>query len=235
MFSKFNRIIKKIRRNVDTSQTNWLDRSEPFSRVFELDRGDAIDRVYIDSFLSANSCLIAGSILEFGDDRYTSKYGNNVSRSLIINGSGPSSSYENIDLDLTKNKEVDPFKGSFDCIIATNVLNFIFDVHSAVKSLGALVNENGTVLATVAGCVPVSRFGYERWGDFWRFNDLSIKRIFSHYFDDVVVGHFGNAPLAAAFVMGLSQEEVPTRLFSMNDHDYQILVTVKASRPKRSL
>ncbi|QEQ57232.1 hypothetical protein FNV82_06370 [Chlorobium phaeovibrioides] len=122
--------------------------------------------------------------------------------------------------------------GQFDCIIATNVLNFIYDYDSAVHGLALMVKQSGVCLCTVAGLCQVSRYDYDRWGDYWRFNDMSIRKIFERYFDQIEVMPYGNAPLAASFVMGLSQEDVPPRFFEICDPDYQILITVKASSPK---
>jgi hypothetical protein len=61
---------------------------------------------------------------------------------------------------------------------------------------------------------------------------MSIRKIFQKYFNNVEVQTFGNAPLAAAFIMGLAKEEIPSNLFEIYDPDYQILITIKASLPK---
>lgn len=226
-------VVKKIlRRFFSPSRTSWLDRTEPFSRAFGFDRGDAIDRRFMDDFLYLNRACISGSILEIGDDRYTFKFGSNISRAVVLAGLGKKVRYQSHEGDLT-NLETFSDLGRFDCVIATNVLNFIYDFDSAVRGLSLLVKEEGSCLATVAGCVPVSRYDYDRWGDFWRFNDMSIRRVFDRYFDAVEVYPFGNAPLAAAFIMGLAQEEVPPHLFEINDSDYQILIAVNARSPKK--
>ena len=62
-----------------------LRRTSPVSRVFGLDRGTAIDRYYIEKFLTKSSALIGGVVLEIGDDYYTKKYGGSrVTRSEIL-------------------------------------------------------------------------------------------------------------------------------------------------------
>ena len=61
---------------------------------------------------------------------------------------------------------------------------------------------------------------------------MSTRQLFEEFFEEVEVFAFGNAPLAAAFIMGLSQEEVPSSLFEYQDPDFQILIGVKARKPK---
>src|SRR5262245_66260814 len=54
-----------------------LRRLAPISRKWGNDRGRSIYRGYIEQFLSEHERDIRGSVLEFGDDRYTSKVGGN--------------------------------------------------------------------------------------------------------------------------------------------------------------
>jgi hypothetical protein len=212
--------------------TNWLDRKNPFSRSFGLDRGEPIDRKMIEKFLESNSEKITGRIMEIGDDRYTIKYGRNLSQSIVFTGKGKSKASIAHDGDLTDYNSYSKL-GSFDCVIATNVLNFIYDFDEAVLGLSRLTNtEGGVCLVTVAGISPISRYDYDRYGDYWRFNDLSIRKIFEKYFEEIEVLAYGNAPLCAAFIMGLSQEEIPETLYDFNDKDYQILISVKARLPR---
>src|SRR4051812_21510061 len=50
---------------------------EPVSRVFGLDRGQPIDRFYIEQFLAGYKEDIRGRVLEIGDATYTEKFGGN--------------------------------------------------------------------------------------------------------------------------------------------------------------
>src|SRR5262245_14058832 len=52
-----------------------LRRTTPISSLFGLDRGSAIDRHYIETFLSEFSHSIAGRVLEVGGDDYTRRFG----------------------------------------------------------------------------------------------------------------------------------------------------------------
>ena len=230
--------IKKIaKRTLSPVSGNWLNRKEPFSRIFGLDRGTAIDRRFMEDFLSLHKDSIQGKVLEIGGDQYTYKFGSNLASTAILAGSENSSRsicFPYPSHDLTAHHSLDAV-GKYDLVIATNVLNFIYDFKAAIHGLAKLTQpDSGILLATLAGVSQISRFDYDRWGDYWRFNDMSIKQLFEEYFEQVEVTAYGSAPLAAAFIMGLSQEEVPSTLFEHHDPDYQILIGVKAAKPKLS-
>src|SRR5919107_1015834 len=52
-----------------------LRRLTPISRQFGYDRGQPIDRYYIENFLNRQASDIQGRVLEIKDPFYTSKYG----------------------------------------------------------------------------------------------------------------------------------------------------------------
>ena len=230
---KIKTIMYLSKRFAKPAVSSWLNMKGPFSKVFGFDRGTPIDRKFIDNFLSQNSHYIKNDILEIGDDQYISKYGKEIKRAVVLAGNGKRKETISFEGDLTKKNTLLKL-GKFDCVIATNVLNFIFDYDSAVYGLSILTKEKtGCVLATVAGGpTQVSRYDYVKWGDYWRFTDLSVKKIFEKYFEKVNIETYGNAPMAAAFNMGLAQEEIPSQLFQINDFNYQIIISIKASLPK---
>ena len=209
---------------------SYIISMKPYSRKFGADRGLPIDRFFIQEFLKSNANFITGRVAEIGDDFYTIHYGKNIDCSIVLAGSGikADSSYA---CDLT-NPESYSFHNSFNCIICTNVLKFILYHDSAIKGLARLTDKNnGICLVTVAGLCNISRYDHERWGDYWRFTDLSIKLLFEKYFETVEIGTYGNAPVAASFILGLSYEDLSKELFNKNDPDYQVIITVIASNP----
>ena len=230
-----SRIKKKVKRTVFPLNRNWLNCKEPFSRVFGLDRGTAIDRRFMEDFLSLHKDNIQGKVLEIGGDQYTYQFGGRLASTAILAGSeksSRSSCFPYPSYDLTAHHSLDA-AGKYDCVIATNVLNFIYDFRAATQGLAKLTQpDSGVLLVTLAGVSQISRFDYDRWGDYWRFNDMSVRQLFEEYFKEVEIIAYGNAPLAAAFIMGLSQEEVPESLFQHHDPDYQILIGVKAMKPR---
>ena len=229
-------LFRKIKRLLNPGSSDWLYRDGPFSRFFGLDRGNAIDRQFIESFLKMEESVITGDVLEIGCDEYTYRYGTNLSNTVIFAGQASSSRSKCFPGgDLTNSDTFPAEKMQFDCIIATNVLNFIFEKEKAIRGLSQLIKPSGGfVLVTVAGLCQISRFDYERWGDYWRFTDTSIRKLFGQYFENVEVKTHGNAPLAAAMIMGLAKEDVPLKLFDTEDPDFQIVISVKAWMPKKS-
>ena len=215
-----NRLIKK---------PNWynLRNLEPISKVFALDRGTPIDRVYIEDFLGKNRDIIKGVVCEIADNSYSKKFGSDIKKYEILHYSDDNPNATIIgDLcdihTLPENK--------IDCFILTQTLNFIYDFKSAIRGVYYMLNEGGTALVTVSGISQISRYDYERWGDYWRFTDMSIKKAFEEVFgdDNVEVEVYGNVLSATAFLQGISAEELTKEELFYKDNDYQITISIKA-------
>jgi hypothetical protein len=70
-----------------------------------------------------------------------------------------------------------------------------------------------------------------RWGDYWRFTDLSIRRLFESVFDKdkIEITAYGNVFAANAFLQGLAVEDLPNKhILDKLDDDYQITIGIKA-------
>ena len=216
----FNRVFKKI---------NWhnLRSLKPISRVFSLDRGTPIDRVYIEDFLESNKQYIKGVLCEIADNTYSKKFSHDVSQFEILHYTNDTNKATIVG-DLT-NKETLPEK-KIDCFILTQTLNFIYDFKSAINGIFYMLNPGGVALVTVAGICQISRYDMDRWGDYWRFTDLSIKKSFEDVFgiDNVEVDVYGNVLTAVAFLEGISAEELTKEELFYKDIDYQIIITIKA-------
>jgi len=119
-----------------------------------------------------------------------------------------------------------------DCFIVTQTLNFIYDVKSAVKGIFHMLKDGGIVLATVAGISQISRYDMDRWGDYWRFTDLSAKRLFEEVFGEgnVEVETYGSVLSSIAFLHGISAEELTKEELFYKDIDYQITIAIKARK-----
>lgn len=227
------RIKKLAKRLFAARQWGDLRRIEPASRSFGFDRGTPIDRVYIESFLSEHADAITGDILEIGDNQYTQKFGKHIKRSVVLAGSVPDA--ECYSGDLTNVQSLATL-GRFDCVIATQVLNFIFELDAAMHGIKSLLKENGVVLVTLAGLAPVSRYDAERWGDYWRFSDMSAKKLFEKHFESGVdITCFGNLISATGILHGLSAEELRRDEMAHTDPDYQVLIGVKATNLARQI
>ncbi len=214
-------------------QFGSLRRTTPISRVFGLDRAQrerCIDIVFIERFLKDHQSDIRGRVLEIGDDRYTKRFGGaKVERGDVLHvqpGGGAT-----IVADLTSAASI--AAGSFDCIICTQTLQFIYDVHAAVRTLHRLLRPGGVVLASFTGISQISRYDMDRWGDYWRFTTASARRLFEECWppDQVLIEAHGNALLAVAYLHGLTVDELTAEELETRDNDFQLVITARAVKP----
>ena len=210
-----------------------LWRLTPHSRRFGLDRGCPIDRYYIERFLTAHAADIRGRLLEVGDDMYTRQLGGGrVDHSDVLHA-WPGQPDATIVADLQHAEGV--ATDSFDCIIVTQTLQFIYDVRAAIGELWRILRPHGVVLATLPGITQISRYDMERWGEYWRFTTLSARRLFEDVFGSTVtVEAHGNVLVAIAFVHGCAVEDMRDRELDYVDPDYELIITVRAVKEDRS-
>jgi hypothetical protein len=219
----FLKNIQKILRPV-----KWYDlrKTKPISDVFGLDRGTPIDRFYIEDFLYKNKSLITGNCCEISENIYTKKFGTSSCISEILHHNNDNEKATIVG-DLSKIETLP--ENMIDCFILTQTLNFIYDYESAVKGLYQILNTNGVGLITVSGISQISKYDYDRWGDYWRFTDLSIKKIFESVFgkNNIEVSTYGNVLAATAFLHGVSSEELRNDELLQNDPNFQITIAIK--------
>jgi hypothetical protein len=206
-----------------------LQRTTPISRSFGFDRGTPIDRYYIEGFLARESETIRGNLLEVADDKYSVRFGQPGSTRATLHATGEGSDGTTIIADLTS-KETLP-KAAFDCFICTQTFNMIFDVQRAIEGAHWLLKPGGVLLATVPGISQISRYDMDRWGEYWRFTDASLRKLFAPVFAELEIQAYGNVLAATTFLQGLAVEDLPDRsVLDVADRDYQIVLTVRARK-----
>ncbi|HEX5387009.1 MAG TPA: methyltransferase domain-containing protein [Gemmatimonadales bacterium] len=206
----------------------WLApfRTRPASDVWGLDRGMPIDRFYIERFLAEHRGDIRGRVVEMQDRRYTDRFGTGVERADVLDIS-PNNPLATIVADLTAAHAVPG--DAFDCFVLTQTLQFIYDVHAAVREVHRLLTPGGVVLATVPAVsrlAPV--YGLER--DYWRFTPAGCRALFGEAFgtDAVTVCGAGNVRAASAFLAGLAVEDLSRATLDAQDDAFPLIVTVRA-------
>lgn len=201
---------------------------KPASRVFGFDRGQPIDRYYIEGFLYQNEGDIQGRVLEIGDRGYTEKFGGDrVTQSDVLHAEA-GNRHATLVGDLATGEGIPD--DSFDCMILTQTFPFVYAIKGAINQSCAKLRSGGVLLATFPGISQISRYDMDRWGDFWRFTDASARRLFDDVFGagNVSVETHGNVLVACSFLHGLASHELTKKELDCNDPDFQVLITVRA-------
>ena len=206
-----------------------LRRLTPISREWGFDRGEPIDRHYISRFLSTRQSLIRGSVLEIGEKRYSLMGGDQVERFEILHVSEQRRDVTKIG-DLT-----DPSlfpEGTFDSIIVTQTLQFIYDVKAAIEGCHRFLKPGGTLLVTVPGISQISRDDMDKWGQFWTLTTKSSARLFGDVFagGNVEVVAFGNVLASISFLHGIASQELTPAELDHLDPDYELLIGIAATK-----
>lgn len=226
----YQAILAYWRRGYQPVRWGNMRRLTPVSRVFGIDRGQCIDRYYIEAFLQKQQNDIQGRVLEIGDSSYTRKFGGQrVNRCEVLHAK-PGNPQATFVGDLATGEGIP--KALFDGMILTQTFPFIYDVPAALVNSYSALKPGGVLLATFPGISQISRYDMDRWGDYWRFTDASARRLFGHVFGDeqVTITTYGNVLVACAFLQGLAAEELKPKELNYHDPDYQLLITVRAEK-----
>lgn len=202
----------------------------PVFASFGWEDGTPVDRRLIDRFLHANAAAIRGRVLEVGDNEYTLRYGGDaVTRSDVLSAVADESR-DVIVADISAAPQI--ADDTYDCIVLTQTLHYIFDMKAAVAELHRMLRPGGTLLVCVPGISQISTWDMERWGDRWRLTDLSMRELLATSFpaSAVTTSTYGNAGSAVAFLLGIPAELLPVRLLSADNPEYQVLVAAAARK-----
>lgn len=208
-----------------------LRRLSPVSRQFGFDRGQPVDRYYIEAFLADHIADICGQVLEIGDSRYSKKFGTErvTGQDVLQLSAGPLGS--TIVADLTDAPRIPTER--FDSIILTQTLHLIYDLRAALATLSRILKPGGVLLATLPGISRVCREPEYPEADSWRFTASSSHRLFREFFpkeDHVLVKSYGNVFTASAFLYGLATHELSANELECHDPDYPVIIGVRAQK-----
>ena len=190
-------------------------------------RGTPITRFYIQHFFLNLNHFDWGNCLEFEDNRYIDQFGKNVTKYNTFKFSNEYSDKDNLIIgDLTKITFLP--KERFDFIVCTNVLNFIFDFESAIEGIYKMLKKEGKCIITLDGpSSHISRYDMERWGDYWRFTNLSAKKVFERSnFKIEQTTVYGNPYACSAQLNGFSIQDIDQSKLFPSDKDYQLLIAL---------
>jgi len=211
-----------------------LGRSTPVSCNWGFDRGTPIDRLYIERFLETHAADIRGRVLEVSSNAYTQRYGGaRVTRSDVLH---PCEGNPRATIVADLSRPSAALEGMFDCIICTQTLQFIYEARRAASQLHRWLKPGGTLLATVPGISQISREDMQQTGDYWRFTDAALKRMFGDEFggEAIEVQAHGNVLASVCLLQGIAVEDCERALLLEDDPQFQLLLTVRATRSVRS-
>jgi SAM-dependent methyltransferase len=217
--------IWKQRPRVGHVRFGQLRRTEPICREYGFARGLPIDRYYIENFLDEERALVTGRVLEIGERTYTERFGHDVTASDMSHfNEVPGATYA---ADLTDAPHIPG--DTYDCIIITQTLQFIFDMRAAVATLHRILAPGGVVLCTVPG---ISQIADPDWQASWSLNDQTARWLFATAFDDsdLKITTNGNVLSATAFLHGLATSELTTDELDVVDTEYPVTVTIVARK-----
>lgn len=208
-----------------------LRRLTPLSREFGYDRGQPVDRYYIEAFLAASSNLVRGRVLEIGDRGYTERFGGDrVTRSDVLNVN-PGKAVTTIVADLANGEGIPD--DAFDCVILTQTLHLLYDLQSAIATLHRILKPGGTLLLTVPG--TISQVATDEWGAtwYWGFTALSLRRLLEEAFPagSIEIVQHGNVLASIGFLQGMAAEEFSADELDHRDELYPLLITARITRP----
>ncbi len=204
-----------------------LRRTEPHSRFFGLDRGTPVDRHYIERFLDAHRGDVRGAVLEFGEDTYARRFGGpRVSHVDVLH---PDARHPRatITADIVDAPSIPDDR--FDCVICTQVLQYVPDLAAAFATLHRILAPGGVLLASAPGISQLSRQDADAFGEYWRLTTYSARRLAEDAFGGAVLAQAQGKVLASiAFLAGIPVEELAPRERDAHDPDYELVVLLRA-------
>jgi SAM-dependent methyltransferase len=195
------------------------------SSNFGFDRGGPVDRYYIEGFLAERSDLIRGHVLEVKSAAYTNRFGGTrvaASEVLDIDRNNPDAT---IIADLNDAAELPD--STFDCIILTQTLQYVWDLPNAITQLHRSLRDGGVLLVTVPVTTSLSDTS-SSW--YWSFTPASLERLLQQVFGKQAVEtrSLGNLLTVTAFLYGLSYKELTEAELARSDPEYPLVVAATA-------
>ena len=219
---------------VGTVRFGSFRRLTPISPIFALDRGLPIERYYIERFLERHSSDVAGRAMEMGDDTYLRRFGGDrvVQTDIFSYVESPTATIVG---DLTSADHIP--SDTFDCIVFTQTLQMIYDMHAALRHLHRILKPGGVLLLTSHGISKIGRhIGRDGWGEYWHISTEAARSLFAETFPGahIEVESQGNVLSAMCALHGLAAEELTQRELDHVDRDFQVIVTVRAVKAETS-
>jgi peptidoglycan/xylan/chitin deacetylase (PgdA/CDA1 family)/SAM-dependent methyltransferase len=213
---------------IATTDFGDLRQTRPLSDMWGQDRGKPLDRYYIERFLARHQGDIRGRVLEVKDDGYTRMFGGDRVKASDVVDVDLSNDQATIFADLTAAAGIGP--DVYDCFILTQTLGLIFDVARAVAEAARVLKPGGVLLCTVPASGRISYEDRDLDGDYWRFTEASVRRLFAGVFspEEFDVTGFGNVLACSAFLYGLAPDDLTPAELDAVDPYFPVVYGIRA-------
>ncbi len=207
-------------------------RTAPLSARWGLERGTPIDRVYIEQFLERHKGDIRGTVLEVKDPGYTRRFGGEAVTTCDVIDIDPLNAQATIHADLSRADTIPGDK--YDAFVLTQTLGLIYDVRAALQHAFRILKPGGVLLCTAPAAGRLSHEDRGLDGDYWRFTEASLRRLFAEVFpvDAFEITGFGNVLADAAFLYGLAGHELSPAELAASDPYLPLVYGVRAVKPR---
>lgn len=201
-----------------------LRRTGPLSE-WGYERGSPIDRYYIEAFLAEHRGDIRGRALEIKDSTYVRRFDSGVTHIDVLDIDAANASATIVG-DLTDARLI--ADGSFDCIVLTQTLQYVFDTGAAIDELHRMLAPGGVLLATVPGIARVELS--QNVTDCWHFTPTGCRILLERRFGpgNVAVRSYGNVAAASSFLFGMAREELTDDELRTHDPHFPVIVAMRA-------
>lgn len=200
-----------------------LRRLTPISVHRGWDRGTPVDRYFINQFVADHQRDIHGAVLEFEDDLYMAQYADHITQRDVVNLTADPKA--TIIADIVSAPQIP--SDSYDCVISTQVLQYVTDVNSAIQTMHRILKPGGVLLCSFPGIAPLDKPDLA-WNDQQHLTSYLARRVFPALFSSADVVFHGNVLLATAFFYGIAAEELTPAEKEHADPMVEIVVTVRA-------
>ncbi len=203
-------------------------RPEPFSNHHGFDRGLPVDRVFVESFLNEHRSLIRGRGLEVKNPAYLRRYGSAMTSVSSVD-IDPTNTEATIIADLTV-----PFSlpaEAFDCIVFTQVLQFLADDRAAIANLWQAIAPGGALLITVP--TGGRQMPAVEGPDYRRYQPLGLEWLLQQLTPapEIRMRAYGSLVTKVADVLGVAREELNNTELVATDDRFLVIAAAVAFKP----
>jgi len=223
------RIVRSVRSR--PVRMGRLRRLTPLVDNWGLDRGQPVDRYYIESFIRRHRLTIRGVVMEIQCPEYTDRYGDQVERSEIadIDRTNPRAT---LIVDLGEPNSLPA--STYDYVIVTQTLQFVDSLDLAIANLWRSLRPGGALLITVPTVSKVEETLAPT--DFWRLTPRGLETILRRQCPDgdIEISGYGNVLVSVSFLHGLVTSDLRRRELDHYDPIFPTGACGRASKPTAS-